>query len=331
MKSTRRRYLFSLGASIAAATDRGLVEEWGRIAQATDGMVGAAALDFASRRLVSMNGAAPFPLASVCKVPIAMNILALVDEGKLSPNQQIEVLPRDVWLGVSTIATRWPAQRRFPLSEMIEWMVTESDNTAVETLFRIGGEAAAMAARFRQWNIHGMRVDRSERQCDLDRNGVINYPSPDQWSDQMLNALKEKVTSEMRDHATLRYLQDPRDAGTPNETVQLLTRLFRGELLSQSSTARMIEAMQATTTFPTRLKGLLPRGTVVAHKTGSVGPVNGLAAATNDSGVIFLSSGRRIAISVYIKASTRSDDARDSIIARIARAAFDYYSTVLPR
>jgi beta-lactamase class A len=320
-----------LGAGIAAATERGLTEEWRRIAQATDGVTGAAALDLASGRLASMNRDASFPLASVCKVPIAMNILALVDEGKLSPNQQIEVLPRDVWPGVSTIATRWPAQRRFPLSQMIEWMVTESDNTAVETLFRIGGEAAAMAARFHQWNIHGMRVDRSERQCDLDRKGVAHYPPPEQWTDAMLNALKEKTTSEMRDHAMLRYLQDPRDTGTPNATVQLFARLFQGELLSQSSTAQMIHALQATTTFPTRLKGLLPRETVVAHKTGSVGPVNGLAAATNDSGVIFLSSGRRLAISVYIKASTRSDDARDSIIARIARAAFDYYSTVLPR
>jgi beta-lactamase class A len=88
----------------------------------------------------------------------------------------------------------------------------------------------------------------------------------------------------------------------------------------------MIHALQATTTFPTRLKGLLPRGTVVAHKTGSVGPVKGLAPATNDSGVIFLPSGQRLAVSVYIKASTLPDDARDAIIARMARAAFDYYS-----
>jgi beta-lactamase class A len=242
MKSTRRRYLLSLGASIAAATDRGLVEEWERIAQATDGTVGAAALDLASRRLVSMNGAAPFPLASVCKVPVAMNILALVEEGKLTLNQQIEVLRRDVWPGVSTIATRWPAQRSFPLSEMIEWMVAKSDNTAVETLFRVGGEAAAMAARFRQWNIHGVRVDRSERQCDLDRNGVAHYPPPEQWTDAMLNALKEKTTSERRYHAVLRYLQYPRDTGTPNATVQLFARLFQGELLSQSSTAQMIHA-----------------------------------------------------------------------------------------
>jgi beta-lactamase class A len=56
-----------------------------------------------------------------------------------------------------------------------------------------------------------------------------------------------------------------------------------------------------------------------------------LAAATNDSGVIFLPSGQRLAVSVYIKASTLPEAERDSIIARIARAAFDYYSTGVRR
>ncbi len=118
---------------------------------------------------------------------------------------------------------------------------------------------------------------------------------------------------------------DPRDTGTPNGTVQLLARAFDGKALSKSSTALLIETLKATTTFPTRLKGSLPTGRVVAHKTGSTGTVKGLTAATNDSGVIFLPNGGMLAVSVYVKASTRDDAARDSIIARIARAAFDYH------
>ena len=46
-----------------------------------------------------------------------------------------------------------------------------------------------MAARFRRWNVRGVRVDRSERQCDLDRNGVVRYPPPDQWADATINDL----------------------------------------------------------------------------------------------------------------------------------------------
>jgi hypothetical protein len=57
--------------------------------------------------------------------------------------------------------------------------------------------------------------------------------------------------------ATLRYLADPRDTGTPNGTVQLLASLFRGQALSPKSTTSLVESLKASTTFPTRLKGLL--------------------------------------------------------------------------
>lgn len=174
-----------------------------------------------------MNGDDHFPLASVCKLPIAMNILALVDEAKRALTDPIEVLARDVWAGVSNLAPRWPAQRQFPLNEMLEQMVAKSDNTAVETLFRIGGEGPAMAARFQQWNVQGVRVDRSERQCDLDRNGVVRHPPPAQWTDATVNALIAQTTPAMKYRATRRYLNDPRDTGTPNGTVQLLAQAFR--------------------------------------------------------------------------------------------------------
>jgi beta-lactamase class A len=168
-------------------------------------------------------------------------------------------------------------------------------------------------------------VDRSERQCDLDRNGVAQYPPSDEWTDGIIRALIAKTTPAIRYRATRRYLDDPRDTGTPKGTAQLLARTFGGDVLSEASKTRLIEVMKATTTFPTRLKGLLPPGTIVAHKTGSTGAVKGLTAATNDSGVIFLPNGGQLAVSVYVKASTRPDADRDSIIARIARAAFDYY------
>ena len=100
MTLNRREFLFAIAA--AASTKQDLISRWKTIARKTDGTVGVAALDPA------MNGDERFPLASVCKVPIAMNILALVDEGKLSLDHDIEVLPRDVWSGVSQIAPRWP-------------------------------------------------------------------------------------------------------------------------------------------------------------------------------------------------------------------------------
>jgi beta-lactamase class A len=73
--------------------------------------------------------------------------------------------------------------------------------------------------------------------------------------------------------------------------------------------------MEKTTTGPARIKGLLPAGTVVAHKTGTTGSAGNLNGSTNDVGVI----AGRIALAVYVKGSTRPLAVRERAIAEIAR------------
>ena len=75
-----------------------------------------------------------------------------------------------------------------------------------------------------------------------------------------------------------------------------------------------------------RLKGLLPRGTVIAHKTGTSGTENGMTAATNDIGIITLPSGRHLAIAVFVSDSPADEATREGVIARIAKAVFDSVS-----
>jgi hypothetical protein len=97
MTLRRREFLGFLGTTFAASAQQSLADEWRQIASASDGIVGAAAMHLKSGQHAALNGQDSFPLASVCKMPIAMRLLAMVDEGKLSLDQNIEVLPRDVW------------------------------------------------------------------------------------------------------------------------------------------------------------------------------------------------------------------------------------------
>ena len=325
---TRRRFSALLLSSAAEAARKPLLEQWRKIASDSDGTVGAAALCFRSGERVSLNGQERFPLASVCKLPIAIRILGMVDEGKLSLNDSIEVLRQDVFSSVSEIAERWPQQWRFKLDELLQLMIAQSDNTAVQTLFRIGGEEAGMTASFRKWQVEGVRVDRYEGECNLAAHGVVNAPSPEQWEPGMIQQLIAKVPMESQYAGMQRFLADPRDTGTPAGTVQLLHRAFRGKLLSAHSTARLVAYLEATETGKGRLRGLLPAHVVVAHKTGTAGTVKALNGATNDVGVIMASdSDRQFAIAVYITASTRGEAARDRIIAQMARAAYDYWAS----
>jgi len=308
----------------SGAEDGDLIQRWKRIATETDGGVGAAVLHIESGEAASLNGDDRFPMASVCKLPIAMNILAMVGEGKLSLKDNIEIPLYDVVPGVSEVAERWPKQKIFPLDELLELMVAKSDNSAVQTLFRMGGGAAGMATRFRQWKIDGMRVDRSEEQCNLDAAGVTTIPPVFDWKPGMLDELTGKTAPSERLRAMKRFLEDPRDTATPNGTVRLLERAFKGELLSRDLTVRLVEILKATSTGKGRTKGLLPPGTVVAHKTGTTATAAGLNGGTNDVGVIMLPNGAgRLIIAIYIKGSTRDLAARELVIAKIARAAFD--------
>jgi beta-lactamase class A len=300
---TRRQCLFLFGAGLSAAPANTLAARWSEIAAETDGSVGAAMLHLSSGEHVSLHGADSFPLASVCKLPIAMHILAMVDEKKFSPGTLIEVLQPDVTLNVSEVGHRWPKQRRFPLDELVSLMVAKSDNTAVETLYRIGGGSAAIMARLRGWHVDGIRIDRTEKQCGLDASG----PTP-----------AAKLA------AMRRFIADPRDTATPDGAVRLLQRLYGGEALSAASTARLTAILETTSTGPDRIKGLLPAGTVVAHKTGITGSAGKLNAGTHDVGVVTLPKGAgQLALAVFVKCSTRDLPARERVIAKIANAAFE--------
>lgn len=332
MTFTRRQHLAFLGTGltgIASAGQHGLVDKWQEIASATDGITGAAALHTASGKFVAMNGRESFPLASVCKFPIALRIFTLVDGGLLSLNGEVEVLPRDVlpsWEG--DLASQWRRQKKFKLDELIRRMLSNSDNTAVQTLFRLAGEKPGMIASLRRWRVSGIRVDRYEGQCGLASHGVVNPPPMAQWTPGITKQLIANVPLDTQHSAMRQFLADPRDTATPQATVQLLARAFRGELLSQHNTARLVAAMNACTTGRQRLKGLLPPGTVVAHKTGTTDTIEGLNGATNDVGVITLPrNAGQLAIAVYIKGSTRDETTRDHVIARIARAAYDHWAS----
>lgn len=333
MTFTRRQYLTLLGIGITAAASGAqteLITRWQQIAAATDGMVGAAVLHTRSGQHAAMNGTERFPLASVCKFPIALRIFALADSGKLNLNDDVEVLPRDVmpsWHG--DLASLWPNQRTFKLDRLIRLMLAKSDNTAVQTLFRIAGEQPGMDASFRHWRVTGIRVDRYEGQCNLASHGVKNPPPVSQWTPGITRRLISQVPLSVQHSAMRRFLNDPRDTATPTATVQLLARAFQGKLLSRENTAHLAADMEACTTGNRRIKGLLPPGTVVAHKTGTTDTIEGLNGATNDVGVITLPRNQgQLAIAVYIKGSTRNDETRDNVIARIARVAYDHWTSL---
>ena len=84
--------------------------------------------------------------------------------------------------------------------------------------------------------------------------------------------------------------------------------------------------MTETSTGQKRIKGLLPAGTNVAHKTGTSGTNDkNVTSAINDAGIVTLPNGKKFAVVVFVSNSIDNTEISEKIIAKITKAAWDYY------
>ncbi|HEV2884751.1 MAG TPA: serine hydrolase, partial [Pyrinomonadaceae bacterium] len=113
-----------------------------------------------------------------------------------------------------------------------------------------------------------------------------------------------------------------RNWATPQAAVALLQALHEKRGVSESSQALFLKLMADSRPGAKRLKGLLPAGTIVAHKTGTSGTEKGVTAATNDIGIITLPDGRHLAIAVFVADSPANVETREEVIAKIAKAVW---------
>ena len=119
------------------------------------------------------------------------------------------------------------------------------------------------------------------------------------------------------------YVGDARDSSTPAAMVHLLAKLHKGMLLSAESTDYLFDVMARCVTGQRRIKGMLPGGTPVAHKTGT------LAGVSDDVGIITLPNGHHLAVAIFAK-GMRSEWERDRSIAQLARLLYEGFGAIEP-
>ena len=319
--------LFAATGLVFAATDPSLTRlerQIENVSLATDGVVGVSAFHMESGRTASVRGAEAFPMASAFKLPIAVQILSLVDEGKLTLDKMESLAPSDLHPGSGRLTDLFfhPGVS-LSIANLLELALVISDNTAADVLLREAGGPVAVTARMKTLGLNGIRVDRSTVQLISDWQGVTSLPPESQWTPAMWDPLFNAVPE--RDHMAARRAQmkDPRDTATPDDMTKLLTRLWRKEILTADSATFLLGVLDRCETGKSRIKGMLPQSTDVAHKTGSLGGV------ANDIGIITLpGNAGHVALSVFTRSSGRPEDASDKAIAEVSRTVYDYFVLV---
>jgi beta-lactamase class A len=282
------------------------------------GMVGVAAwrLDRSGPRVL-INADRAFPMASTFKVAVAGRVLERVDKGELKLDRMVTIDPNRM-VDSEVIADRFihPGVS-LSVYNLLELMLTQSDNTATDYMVEVAGGPAAVTDWVRRQHVQKLRVDGDTDAIIRRFYHMGRGPFP--------KALAAKTKSDPNIEAeslkpSAAFDADPRDTTTPAAMAELLTRIFDVEALSPESTKILIGMMERCRTGGNRLRALMPPGTQVADKTGTIG------GSVNDVGVITLPDGAgRVAVAVYIKGSDAPYDAREKTIAEIGRAVRDYY------
>jgi beta-lactamase class A len=298
-----------------------LDKELERIAKLAKGKVGVSALHLESGKQISMNLNEMFPMASTIKVAIAVQLFTKIEKGELSLMTMVDLKPSDLHPGSGTLDVLFAKPGvQLSVQNLLELMMVISDNSATDILLRLVGGTKAVQERMNVLGIKGMSVDRTIIQLIADEEG-ITLPPEDQWTPGFYDRLWKNTTSESRDAAELRLQKDPRDTSSPEAMVNLLTQIYRGTALKPESRELLLAVMERCRGGAARLKGYLPAGTVIAHKTGSLN-----ASATDDVGIITLPDGAgHVAIAIFVAESGAELAEREQTIAHISRSIYDYF------
>ncbi|WP_373284768.1 serine hydrolase [Tsuneonella deserti] len=262
-----------------------------RIADGSAGRIGVYAVDLASGREVSVLGDQRFPMASTSKIAIAATFMEQVERGRYSLTSELPLMVPVASKRFSGDKAPVVPGKYYKAIDLIEMMITRSNNQATDGLLAaVGGPAVV-----NDW---------------ARRNGIANYN------------LTRDIATLVRDDGEIDPARtvDIRDSATPAAMVRLLSGLYQGKFLADSSRNVILGAMSRCKTGTRRIPAMLPDGVRVAHKTGS------LNNTSSDIGIINTPDGRAIAVAIYVTGQG-SRPAREAKIANIARALYDGYAT----
>jgi len=272
---------------------RAQISEIGRIAP---GRLGVALVDTSHGARVSLRGAEEFPLASTCKLAVALVAFRRVDQHRLDLDKRVVVKAADLRAGSEIAASHPRGGVSLTYWELVRAMLVDGDDTASDLVLRTLGGPRAVQSVLDRLGIAGFRIRKSEAQLAAGaRRGRAFAGGGD-------------------------------NAGSPEGVAALLVGIAAHRLLLEDSTDEMLAMLAASGGGAARLRAGLPDGVTFAHLSGASRVSGGVAGATNDAGIVTLPDGRRIVIVAFLAESNADGAARDAILARVASAAYDAFA-----
>jgi beta-lactamase class A len=289
------------------------------LGQSFHGKVGIAVRRIGSDWTVAWNGNALFPQQSVSKLWVSMAFLDAVDRGRLRLTDTTTITRNDLTLFHQPSAALvrdggWTTS----YSDLMRRAMTQSDNTANDTLLRAVGGPEAVRGFLARRTIKDIRFGPGERLLQSATAGL------DWRQDYSIGrnfyAARSRLPMAARVKALDNYLASPPDGAAPASIVEALAKLKEGKMLSAASSRLLMNIMEESKTGPQRIKGGVPPGWTYMHKTGTGQDLPPRSTGFNDVGIMTAPDGTSYAVAVMIGSTTEPIPTRWALMQAVSKA-----------
>lgn len=322
-----------------------------KISKDVKGQIGLYMKHVESGQEIAIDADKIFPLGSVFKIALMLEVYRQADEGLISMDERLKLESRNLCIGTGILQYLSPGLE-LTVKDLVTLMIVATDNTASEMLWkRVGIQRVNMLIRdlglaktsiYLPWREgflltmgKGPFGDRSAQESarmwkglsDIERMKILNDIDRD-YANLPIEEFRREyenlygMKEEKKFKTQREYDQVFDNLGTPREVGQVLEKIFKGEVISKDSSKQMLSMMMRNLGGST-MPQFLSEDVLVAAKSGIT------AGTANNACIIFVSSSSHIVLCVFFKnLMEKNSDKAQMAEARIARLLYDHFSHV---
>ena len=283
-----------------------------RIASDFRGRIGFYIEDLTTGMTHQYNEKLRFPTASICKIPVMIELFRQVEVGCLSLDKRCR-LHSEISTHGSGLLSLLEDGPELTLADYWRLMICLSDNMATDLLIDIIG-LKSINAMLDMYGFPNTRTSVTLGRYHYRMFGMDSVAC-NRKNDNMLN---ERSRAHGVNHNTVSF-QDSleNNVATPEDMAVILKRMYHGQIVSPDASVTMLEMLKGC-----RDRRMIPRNInpnlPIAHKYGSSGRIKG------DVGIVFLPTGPLILSALTLASEDNSQG--DSAIAEISRLSVEALS-----
>ena len=259
----------------------------------------------------------PLQSASVFKVFVLAEMFRQIKEGKFALQDRFPLKTEDKSEG-SGVLRLLDDGMELTLRDYATLMMIISDNTAADFLFKLVGRDSILEHVIKPLGLSTVK-------CDLACSDLVSTCYQMKPGETFVE-LMERGLPDLRNTAPFTCGLEQIDECSVKDVSKVLELFYRGEWMGKEYDDEALDILKACQTNA-RIPKYLPKGTIVAHKTGSMDRV------ANDAGIVYTPHGDYI-LSMFYNGNTASVEEYDSndhayfseeLLAHLSEAIYQEY------